>query len=229
MDLKEIENKKIVAIILARGGSKGIPRKNIIDLCGKPLLAYSIEAVKKSKYICDVYVSTEDGEIAEVAKRYGAKVVNRPEELASDTASSESALLHFADNIDFDYMVFVQPTSPLVRTEYIDHGIELLFTGDYDSVFSAYEEHWMGKWNEKGETVGWDVNQRPRRQDLPKVYAENGAFYITGKKNFLESKLRYSGRIGILEMPVKDSFQLDTLDDLELFRALISYEQKNTI
>src|SRR3989344_5617619 len=112
-----IKNKKIVAIIPARGGSRGIPHKNIVDLAGKPLIAYSIEAAKNSKYISEVYVSTDDQAIAETSKKFGAKIIKRPAEMATSKAKSEEALLHFAEQVDFDVLVFLQCTSALTISE----------------------------------------------------------------------------------------------------------------
>ncbi len=211
---------KIVSVILARGGSKGIPRKNVIDLCGKPLIAYTI-AASRGAGIEETWVSTDDAEIASAAKQYGAQVLLRPAELASDTAPSEAALLHFAKEVAFDWLVFIQPTSPLIESGDISKGIALMESGNYDSVFSAYEEHWMGTWNERGEPRGWDIFHRPRRQEVGRTFRENGAFYITKRKNLLESKLRYSGRIGIVPMSFYRSFQIDTPEDLAFVARLL--------
>ena len=92
---------------------------------------------------------------------------------------------------------------------------------DYDSVFSAYREHWIPRWTTEHTPHCWDINNRPMRQDIPELFVENGAFYITTKESLLKSGLRYSGRIGIYEMPIKKSFQIDTLDDLELIKKLL--------
>ncbi len=211
---------KIVSVILARGGSKGIPRKNVIDLCGKPLIAYTI-AASRGAGIEETWVSTDDAEIASAAKQYGAQVLLRPAELASDIAPSEAALLHFAKEVAFDWLVFIQPTSPLIESGDISKGIALMESGNYDSVFSAYEEHWMGTWNERGEPRGWDIFHRPRRQEVGRTFRENGAFYITKRKNLLESKLRYSGRIGIVPMSFYRSFQIDTPEDLAFVARLL--------
>jgi N-acylneuraminate cytidylyltransferase len=123
---------KIVSVILARGGSKGIPRKNVIDLCGKPLIAYTI-AASRGAGIEETWVSTDDAEIASAAKQYGAQVLLRPAELASDIAPSEAALLHFAKEVAFDWLVFIQPTSPLIESGDISKGIALMESGNYDS------------------------------------------------------------------------------------------------
>ncbi|KKW12518.1 MAG: N-acetylneuraminate cytidylyltransferase [Parcubacteria group bacterium GW2011_GWA2_49_9] len=216
-----MKNKpRIVSVLLARGGSKGIPRKNIIPLGGKPLIQYTIDASIHGG-ADETWVSTDSDEIAEVSERLGAKILKRPAELAGDTASSESALLHFAENVDFDWLIFIQPTSPLLLPDDIKKGITKMKEGKYDSVFSAYEEHWMATWDEKGQPRGWDIFHRPRRQDAEPVFRENGAFYITKKEHLLKSRLRYSGIIGIVEMPFYRSFQIDTQEDLAFVEKII--------
>ena len=126
---------KIISIIPARGGSKGIPRKNLKLLNNKPLISYSIEQSLKSKLIHDTYVSTEDKEIKEIALTYGAKIIDRPVELASDTSSTESVLLHSAKFLGnyFDYIVLLQPTSPLRYSKQVDQAIDLIIKENTDS------------------------------------------------------------------------------------------------
>ena len=210
----------VVSVILARGGSKGIPRKNIVDINGKPLLAYTIEASINSG-VDHTWVSTDDADIAAVANKYGARILRRPTRLATDRSTSESALLHFAEEVDFEHVVFIQPTSPLLKSEYIDSGIAMI--GEYDSIFSAYVQHWTPRWTKTlpSEPIGWEPDNRPRRQDADEVYVENGAFYITTREAFEKSKLRYSGRVGYYRMPLKRSFQIDTQEELDLIRNLI--------
>lgn len=208
----------IKTIILARGGSKSISHKNITDIKGKPLLQYTIEAAKKSN-AKDVWVSTDCPKIAQIAVQSKAKVIMRPHSISGDKSKSEEALLHFAEKIKFDILVFIQPTSPLILSEDINKGLEMM--ADYDSVFSAYKEHWIPRWNLDGTPNEWDINNRPMRQDVPEKYVENGAVYITKKAALMSSELRYSGKIGILEMPMNRSFQIDTLEDLELIKKLL--------
>jgi N-acylneuraminate cytidylyltransferase len=208
----------IKTIILARGGSKGIPNKNIISIKGKPLLSYVIKTALES-LANDVWVSTDCTRIASVAKEYGSKVIDRPKEISTDKSKSEEALLHFASSADFDVLVFIQPTSPLLLPEDINKGLSMML--DYDSVFSAYKEHWIPRWNINGSPYNWSINNRPMRQDMPEQYIENGAFYITTKKALLDSQCRYSGKIGIVEMPMLRSFQIDTPEDLELIKKLL--------
>jgi len=211
---------KIVSLILARGGSKGIPRKNLIPLNGKPLLYYSITNSLKAE-VNETWVSTEDSEMKKTSLRYGAKVLDRPLEISTDTSKCEEALLHFAANVDFDILVFIQNTSPLVSPEEINNGVRKVKSGEFDSVFSAYLEHWVPRWSTDITPIGWNTSARPRRQQKPEVYVENGAFYITTRKNLLESGIRYSGKIGIVEMPFSRSFQIDTIDEAKLIEKLM--------
>ena len=204
---------KTVALILARGGSKEVPKKNIRLLSGEPLISYSINTAKYSN-VNEVWVSTDNKEIKGISIGLGAKVIDRPYEFATDESPSEDALLHFAENVDFDILVFMQPTSPLVRPSYINEGLNLM--KDYDSVFSVYKEHWLPRWNMEINPIDFDNDNRPRRQDKETVYVENGAFYITTKDKLLESKIRVSGNIGVVEMKMQDSFQIDSEDDFNL-------------
>ncbi len=210
----------VVTVILARGGSKGIPNKNIVDVNGKPLIAYTIEASLNSK-VDQTWVSTDSADIAAIAHKHGAKVIRRPESLARDRSTSESALLHFAKEIDFEHLVFIQPTSPLLKSTYIDQGIDML--KEYDSVFSAYSQHWVPRWTKQmpSKPLDWEPSKRPRRQDAEEIYVENGSFYITSKKCLIESGLRFSGKIGVVEMPLGESYQIDTYEDLEFIKRVI--------
>ena len=140
-------------------------------------------------------------------------------EISKDYSQSEEALLHFCSEVDFDTLVFIQPTSPLVESTYIDTGIQMM--NEYDSIFSVYKEHWVPRWTKEVNPDGWDVNNRPMRQQMDEKYVENGAFYITKKDNLLQSKLRYSGKIGVVEMPLHKSFQIDTEEDLALIGNML--------
>ena len=157
--------------------------------------------------------------IGTIAGAFGAKIVLRPDDISTDTSQSEEALLHAARDGDFDVMVFIQPTSPLINSEDINKGLEMM--NEYDSVFSVTKEHWIPRWTMDVKPFEWEIDNRPMRQDKPETYIENGAFYITKRKNLLESKLRYSGKIGVVEMPLSRSFQIDTKEDLELIEKLI--------
>ena len=116
-------------------------------------------------------------------------------------------------------MVFIQPTSPLIKSADINKGLEMM--DKHDSVFSVTKEHWIPRWTMDVEPYEWEIDNRPMRQDKSETYIENGAFYITKRKNLLESGLRYSGKIGVVEIPLSRSFQIDTLEDLELVEKLL--------
>ena len=210
---------KVVSVIPARGGSKGIPLKNIVELGGKPLISYTIEASKQSN-VDETWVSTDSMKIGTIAGAFGAKIVLRPEDISTDTSQSEEALLHAARDNDFDVVVFIQPTSPLLHYSDINKGIKMM--SEYDSVFSGYKEEWTSRWSSDMKPINWNGIDRPRRQDADDVFIENGAFYITSREKLLKSKNRYSGKIGCVEMPVYRSFQLDTYDDLNFLRGIMN-------
>ena len=187
---------KTVTIIPARGGSKGIPQKNIIDVNGKPLIYYSMLASIKSEVGQDTYLCTDSEEIMSSAcmalyhtAKFG-KYLKRPDELCDDIIMPEPTLVWFADKVEFDVLVFIQPTSPLIKPEYINTGIKMMKTGNYDSVFTVTEEHWIPRWSEDVKPIDWDITSRPRRQDKPKSCIENGMMYITTREQLLKSGLR---------------------------------------
>ena len=209
---------KLISLILARGGSKGIPGKNIKNINGTSLLCYAASACKKSN-ASETWVSTDSMDIISIAKKNRINTIVRPEEISQDDSKSEEALLHFAQHIDFDILVFVQPTSPLITSEDINRGLDMM--NEYDSVFSAYREHWVPRWSLETSPLGWDINNRPMRQDKEEVWVENGAFYITTREQLLNNKLRYGGRVGVVEMPLSRSFQIDTYEDLNLINKIL--------
>lgn len=213
--------KKVVSLTLARGGSKGVKRKNLFPVNGKPLLHYVLTALVKSPKVNERWVSTDDKEIAAVAENYGVKVIERPAEMALDTSPCEDALLHFADNVDFDLLVFAQNTSPFLTPEDIEAGLDMMESGRYDSVFTATKEHWLPRWNTDATPHEWDPFNRPRRQDMPERYVENGMFYITSRAELLKTGCRYSGRRGIVEIPLARSLQIDTYDDIEAIECVM--------
>lgn len=213
-----VVSMKIVSLILARGGSKGIPKKNIIDINGKPLLYYTANASLNSN-VTETWVSTDCQEIKSVALNLGCCVIDRPTEISGDNSKSDEALIHFTENVDFDILVFIQPTSPLLKSSDINKGLKKM--NDHDSVFSVTKEHWIPRWSENCEPINWEINDRPMRQDIEETFIENGAFYITTKNQLLKSKLRYGGRIGMIEMPLHRSFQIDTYDDLKMIKKIL--------
>ena len=207
------------SLITARGGSKSVPRKNILKINGKPLIAFSILASINSN-VTETWVSTDDMTIKNISISYGSKVIDRPKKYATDNIMNEAALLQFAEQENFDWLIFIQPTSPFIKSEYLNSAIKMIKTGKYDSVFSATKKHWSPTWTKDIKAINWDIYKRPRRQDIEEYYEENGMFYITSKKRLVEKKLRYGGKMGIVEIPIYDSFQLDSNDDLILIKKI---------
>ena len=231
-------NSDIIAIIPARGSSKGIPHKNIIDFCCKPLIVWSIEQAKKSKYIQEVYVSTDDEKIAEVSKNAGSQVIQRPAELANDTTSSEEVLIHTLQGIDvkeIEYVVFLQATSPLRESNDIDKAIEKIKIVKADSLFSACRIGDFHLWSEKdGDLMPLkhDYRKRMRRQEIEKLignqYVENGSIYVFKPDVLIANNNRLGGKITFYEMQKWKMFEIDDADELEfckmVFTLKIVYE-----
>ena len=219
-------NSRIIVLIPARGGSKGIPGKNIRLLGGEPLISYAIRAAKNASLVSAVYVSTDSPEIARVSESYGAVAISRPVHLATDTAPSESALLHFAENVDFDVLVFIQCTAPFTVGADIDCALEFFLEKKLDSLLTVARDNSF-LWNEQGKPINYDYHQRPRRQDREPVYRETGAFYITTKKNLVTSGNRLSGKIGMYVMPDLRSLDIDLPEDFFIAEILLEFFQKN--
>jgi len=225
--------KKILSIIPARGGSKGLPRKNVIDLAGKPLIAWTIEASLNSKYITKTVVSSDDKEILDISVDYGAEIIKRPDDLSTDTATSESVVSHVIDYLEstgeiFDIVVLLQPTSPLRCYQDIDSAFEKIFSSgatalisvcEYDNkILKAFKE------NEFGYIEGVSNNIYPfmRRQDLPSVYMPNGAIYIINVKSFREKGSFLTNKTLNYVMSKDRSMDVDILADIDQIRNLIN-------
>jgi YrbI family 3-deoxy-D-manno-octulosonate 8-phosphate phosphatase len=215
--------KHALAIIPARGGSTGIPRKNLCLFNGRPLICWSIEAAQTAELVGPVVVSTDDAEIAEVSRVAGAKVIMRPANISTDVASSEDALIHTLENLDElpELTVFLQCTSPLTQSEDIDNCIRKLIEAHADSAFTATESHrfiWKNKENATG--VNHNGAERRRRQDLETEYSENGAVYVMRTTGFLHSRHRFFGKTVISEMPTTRSWEIDSPEDIRIAQAL---------
>ena len=219
--------KKVLSIIPARGGSKGLPRKNIIDLAGKPLIAWTIEASLNSKYITKTIVSSDDKEILDISTKYGSEVIKRPDNLASDDATSESVVKHAIDCLKamgevFDIVVLLQPTSPLRNSKDIDEAFEVMFDSSATAVISVCEfDNKILKAfikNTSGFLKGVSNNKYPfmRRQDLPKVYIPNGAIYIIEIKLFSDNNSFLTNKSVNYTMSKNKSIDIDTLDDMKI-------------
>lgn len=221
---------KCIAIIPARGGSKGIPQKNLQLVGGLPLVGRSIQAASGARLVGAVYVSTDDEEIAIVAANFGAQVIMRPVEISGDTASSESALVHAlhtlkASDIHPEIIVFLQCTSPLTTPEAIDTVVRALQENPACSTaFSAVEDHGF-LWGLDENGLGYGVNHdhtqpRKRRQDLPPRFRETGAIYAFRAQDFLRCQNRFCGATKpvLLDLP---ALEIDTFQDLHLISALL--------
>ena len=223
------KNSRILAIIPARGGSKGVPRKNIRLLAEKPLIVYTIEAALKSKYIDKVIVSTEDDEIARMSREYAAEVVKRPEELAIDVAPTEPVLAHVVkwlkehEGYKPDIVVLLQPTSPLRNSKHIDEAVGIFLNSDYNSLLSVYPSYaFIWKAREKGAYPrNHNFKNRPRRQDREPEYTENGAIYITKYETLMKQHRILNGKIGLYIMPKEASIEIDTEVDFWLCEQII--------
>lgn len=188
-------NKTFLAIIPARGGSKRLLRKNVLDLAGKPLITWSIKAGLQSKYIDNILVTSDDDEILAISKNFGANVIKRPNEFASDTSTTFDAIRHtIKNNLEYDYIVLLQPTSPLRTSQHIDEAIESLEKKKADCIISVcamdHSPLWSNTLPEDGEMKCFikDDIKNKRSQDLETYYRINGAIYICKTERLLEEK-----------------------------------------
>ena len=214
--------KKIIAILLARGGSKGIPKKNIINFCGKPLISWSIEEAKKIKKIPSIWVSSDNQKILSIAEKYGAKSILLPKSLSTDNSTSASGFLHAIDYIEkttgpIDTIIALQATSPLRTDSDIKKGLRIFEKENLDSLFSsmAAGDHYLwSKKHGKLSSITYNFHNRKRRQDSPERFLENGSFYIFKTSLLRKTKNFLGGKIGTVTMENWKSFQIDTFDDL---------------
>lgn len=226
-----------VAFIPVRGGSKSIPLKNIKPICGKPLVYWTVKAACQCKYIDVVYIATDSDKIKETVETFKcgdeaeifskAQVIGRSAESASDTASTEFAMLEFAANYEFDNVILVQATSPMLTADDLDSGFELFNTEGTDSVLSVVRQYrFLWDKDEKGNVSpsNYDVFHRPRRQEFDGYMMENGAFYISSKFDVLKYQNRVSGNIKAYEMCEDSAFEIDEPSDWIIIEALM---QKN--
>lgn len=189
------DHKTFLVVIPARGGSKRLPGKNVLDLNGKPLIAWSIEAGLHSRYADKVIVTSDDDAILDIAKKYGSETVKRPPELAGDTATTFDAIRHAMESVDaYDYIILLQPTSPLRTAKHIDEAVELLMAKHADAVVSVCEiDHsplWSNTLPDSGDMRHFirDEVKNKRSQDLETYYRLNGAIYICDARRLLDEK-----------------------------------------
>ncbi len=233
------KNKTFLAIIPARGGSKGLPNKNIKDLCGKPLIAHTIEAALKSKYIDEVMVSTDYESISNIAKEYGAKVpFLRPKHLASDTATTHDAVKHtiemYKTNFkkEFDYIVLLEPTSPLREDNDIDNMIEYMISSEekFDSIVSIGEVHEHPSIMKKIVNTNTlhpyceELEITNRRQDNDLAYFPYGVAYIAKTNIMLDEKTFYTKRNTFYEIKRYQCYEIDDIYDFLAIENIMKYE-----
>ena len=223
----------ILAIIPARAGSKGIIDKNIINLHGKPLIAYSIEAGLKSKYINKVVVSTDGEKIAKVAKEYGAQVpFLRPKHLASDTAKTIDSVIHCIEMLkkqgeEYDYMVLLQPTQPLRQYWHIDEAIELMLERDEEALVSVSKVKDHPILMRTIDSNGYAINllegsSTKRRQEFPDFYKVNGAIYINKINENLNNDTSLNDNKLVYVMDEKYDVDIDEMQDLQIAELAIT-------
>jgi N-acylneuraminate cytidylyltransferase len=221
---------KIQCIIPARGGSKGITNKNIVNFCGKPLIAWTIEQCKSSNKVSNVWVSSDDDDILDIALEYGAKTIKRPKTISGDNATSESAWLHaldylYSSGVRVDIVLAPQATSPLREELDINKAIDKFIEGNYDSMFSASVANDLFFWEESDSgfiSPGYDYKNRQRRQELNQdKFIENGSFYIFKPSILQANSNRLGGKIGYSLMDFWKMFEIDEPDDLKMCSALM--------
>ncbi len=220
-----LNGKSFLAIVPARGGSKRLPRKNVLDLAGKPLIAWTIEAARNSKYIDKIVVSSDDTEILQIADDLRVGIIKRPNELAGDTATTVSVIEHVLQQHfgKFDFIVLLQPTSPLRNAHHIDEAIELLAQKNADAIISVCEtEHsplWTNTLPEDGN-MNFFLNseiKNKRSQDLPRYFRLNGAIYICSVDKLNECQtLLIDKNSFAYKMTISDSVDIDTQLDFNV-------------
>jgi len=240
----------VLAVIPARGGSKGIPNKNILPLLGKPLLAWTIEAARQSSAINRIVVSSDSEAILAVAKKYGAIPLKRPAALAADSSTSEPTLVHAIKKSSSrsytpDFVIFLQPTSPLRTARHIDQAFKSFLSKKADALISVCEadkkflkSFFITKQGYLGSVSDKKFPFTPR-QKLPSIYLSNGAIYILKTKKFLKERTFWLGKTVPFVMSPEESIDLDSLKDLALikkrlaarakFKALTGHKVKKSI
>lgn len=216
---------EIIAIIPVRGGSKSIPDKNIRDFAGKPLIYWVARAANDSNIIKKVIVSTDSERIKNTVECFNferVRVVGRSKKSTFGHSPSEMALMEVARKYTFKDLVFLQVTNPFTRNSDIDNAYDLYRKGKYDGVLSAVPQRrfiWKRE-NDGAYSFNYDYKKRPMRQEFEELFVENGALYITSRKNLLRYENRLSGKIGIYPMPEYSYFELDEPDDWDIAEAI---------
>tara|TARA_B100000029_G_scaffold513062_1_gene611454 strand:+ start:3836 stop:4519 length:684 start_codon:yes stop_codon:yes gene_type:complete len=226
---------KTLSIIPARGGSKGIPLKNIVKINKKPLLYFTVDASLKSKFVSRTIVSTDDKKIKKVALTLGAEVIIRPKKLANDTIGLEPTINHVLEylktneNYIPDIILILQNTSPLRNSTHIDEALTLFKKEKYDSMlsgFSYYTFLWKKNNDSSIKAISYNPKKRPNHQKMDEQLYENGAFFITTLSAFKKSNCRVSGKIGFYKMPIELSYNIDTKEDLHNVKRMMNFMKK---
>ncbi len=221
-----VNNKKVIAFIPVRGGSKSIPLKNIKLFCGKPLVCWNIEALENCSFVDEIIVATDSDDIWKTVKmqKYTKTILyRRSAENACDTASTESVMLEYINyaNLQRDLVfMLVQATSPLTQTIHFTEALQLYSKHEYDSILTCVRNYRFF-WNENGTSMNYDYMNRPRRQNFSGMLMENGAFYINTVGNILSNGNRLGGKIGIYEMPEYTATEIDEPDDWTILESLM--------
>lgn len=221
--------RKTLAVIAARGGSKGIPHKNLLDICGKPLIAWTVEQARAAGGVDVVAVSSDSDKILEAAEAAGAVGVRRPDDISGDLASSESAWLHALDAVDekmgrFERIVALQATSPIREPGDIEQALATFDREHLDSLLSVCEVEDYFNWRigQSGpEPINYDYRNRRMRQQIEKRYLENGSFYVLIPSLLREQNNRLGGKIGFHVMERHKMFQIDRPEDVKLCAAIM--------
>jgi len=223
----EQKQRRVVAFIPLRGGSKTIPLKNIKEIAGRPLAYWALDAACGCDLIDKVYVSTDSERIRNIVEDYRnekIEVIERSKETATDSATTESAMLEFAGKIDFSDVVLIQATSPLTEAVHLEEGIKKYFDTHAESLVSVVRQRrfiWDKNDHDSVKPVNYDPLKRPRRQDWSGYLVENGAFYITSRKGLLKSSSRISGRTVCYEMPEETYMELDEPSAWQIIETLL--------
>jgi len=220
----------VAGIILARGGSKGVPGKNVLSIAGKPLIAWSIEQSLNSPLIDSTWVSSDSDQILEIAQSFGAKPIKRPLKIAGDQSSSEEAWLHAIEyihsnhDIDLDAIVGLQPTSPIRESSDLTSAIEIFQAEDYDSMFSISKPLEGFRWqviDGLPQSIDYDYTRRKMRQNMQETYHENGSFYIFKPSIIQKYNNRLGGKIGMFKMDFYKTFQIDEPEDIRMCEIIM--------
>jgi len=222
-----LKNKKIICIIIARGGSKGIKNKNLRIINGKPMIFWTISLAKNCKFLDSIWVSSDSKKILSYANKSKVNIIERPKKFSKDNSSSESAWKHSMKEIEkqgknFDFVLAPQVTSPLRDQHDFSNGIRFFLKNKLDSLFSSTQVKDHFTWKKKGKKLIANYNflKRKRRQQIKEFYLENGSFYIFKKKGFYEKKNRLFGKIGTYSMSKTNSYQIDDIEDINILDSL---------